>query len=434
MHESIWSSALGQTSQNILDGDIKTQVAVVGGGLAGILTAHFLKQAGIDCVVLEADRVGAGITKNSTAKITSQHGAIYYNLTKDVSKEAAAQYYRANQQALSVYREMCKPMECDFLDADNYVFSRTDRESMEREAEAAQAIGAEAEFTEHTELPFAVAGAVKFPNQAQFHVIKFLNAAVNGLTVYEHTMAKKIEDGCVYTNRGKVAADAIVVATHFPILNSKGMYFAKMYQQRSYVLALNQVPPLSGMYIDQAQNGHSFRSYGDFLLLGGESHRTGKQSGAYDALKRAANTLYPDAKIAYEWSTQDCMTLDKIPYIGRYSRQDDNLYVATGFNKWGMTSSMAVALLLKDLICGKENEFATLFDPHRGMLKKQLAINLGESVKNLLTPTPRRCPHLGCALKWNPQEHSWDCPCHGSRFGEDGRIIDNPALHSAKVK
>ena len=186
------------------------------------------------------------------------------------------------------------------------------------------------------------------------------------------------------------------------------------------------------MYLDEAENGLSFRHQGDSLILGGGGHRTGKQGGNWAELETFARQHYPQARITHRWATQDCMTLDGIPYIGPYSSRTENLYVATGFNKWGMTGSMAAAQILTDLIQGKENPYAPVFSPSRSILRPQLAVNALESTKNLLTFSAKRCPHLGCALKWNPQERSWDCPCHGSRFTEDGRLIDNPATGDLK--
>ena len=200
-----------------------------------------------------------------------------------------------------------------------------------------------------------------------------------------------------------------------------------MHQHRSYVLALSGAQNVDGMYVDECDRGLSFRTYGDLLLLGGGAHRTGKQGGGYRELEEFAKLNYPKAKIISKWATQDCMTLDKIPYIGQYSKSTPNIYVATGFNKWGMTSSMVAANLLADLVCGKENEFAGVFSPSRSIFHPQLALNIFESMVGMLTPTVPRCPHLGCALKYNRQEHSWDCPCHGSRFSEEGKLLDNPA-------
>ena len=219
----------------------------------------------------------------------------------------------------------------------------------------------------------------------------------------------------------------IIIATHFPILNKHGGYFLKLYQHRSYVLALKGAPVPGGMIIDEDKKGLSFRSWGEQLLLGGGSHRTGKRGGGWRELEAFARQHYPSAQITARWATQDCMTLDGVPYIGRYARSTPDLYVAAGFNKWGMTSSMAAALALTRMVQGKATPYASLFDPARTMLRPQLLANAAESTAGLLTPTVPRCPHLGCALKYNPAELSWDCPCHGSRFGEDGSLLDNPA-------
>ena len=181
------------------------------------------------------------------------------------------------------------------------------------------------------------------------------------------------------------------------------------------------------MYVDEAKTGFSFRNYGGLLLLGGGGHRTGKNGGNWQELRDFAKKNYPGAVEKYCWAAQDCMSLDSIPYIGKYSKNTPNLYVAGGFNKWGMTGAMTAAMLLCDMVCGRRSDFEELFDPSRNMIRWQLLINGFESAKNLLTPSRKRCPHLGCALKWNPAEHSWDCACHGSRFDESGRVLDNPA-------
>jgi hypothetical protein len=205
-----------------------------------------------------------------------------------------------------------------------------------------------------------------------------------------------------------------------------------MYQHRSYVIALEGAKEVDGMYVDASQNGLSFRNYGKYLLLGGGSHRTGKRGGGWQELESVSNELYPMSKTVYRWAAQDCMTLDGIPYIGRYSKRTTDLYVITGFNKWGMSSSMAGAMVLSDLVVGKRNEFCDLFLPSRSIVHPKLAINAVESLVGLVTPTAPRCPHLGCALKYNKAENSWDCPCHGSRFDESGELLDGPATDSKK--
>jgi glycine/D-amino acid oxidase-like deaminating enzyme len=210
-------------------------------------------------------------------------------------------------------------------------------------------------------------------------------------------------------------------------LNSHGSYFLKLYQQRSYVLALENGPNVDGMYIGAEKNSLSFRNAGEFLLLGGGGHRTGKRGGGWRMLEDFAAKHYHSASIVRRWATQDCMSLDGIPYIGKYSAQTTDLYVATGFNKWGMTGSMVAAIILTELVTKGESDYAELFSPSRSILKPQLAVNVLESASNLLRPTQPRCTHMGCALHWNKQERSWDCACHGSRFSEDGKPLNNPA-------
>lgn len=429
---SIWSAGTKLPGFRQLDGDKKTDVLIIGGGIAGLLCAHLLARAGVDYLLVEARRIGSGITKNTTAKITSQHGLIYHKLIQRFGAEKARMYLEANEAALREYRELCRDLSCGFEPQDNYVYARHSMDKLQEELQALEALRFPAGFTKTLPLPFPVVGAIRFPDQAQFHPLQFLSGLAKDLNIYEHTAVRRIDGTAAITEHGRITADKIIVATHFPFLNTHGFYFTKLYQQRSYVLALENTPKVGGMYIDGEENGLSFRGYGDLLLLGGGGHRTGKQGGGWEALSNFARVHYPHAKEACRWATQDCMSLDGIPYIGPYFKGTSQLYVATGFNKWGMTSAMAAAMILADLVQGKENPYAPVFAPDRSSLRPQLFVNLLETGKNLLTPTRPRCPHLGCALKWNPQEHSWDCPCHGSRFAENGSLIDNPATGNLK--
>ena len=413
-----------------LRGNITADVLVIGGGMAGLLTARLLSEAGADVVLAEQGRLCGGVTGNTTAKITSQHGLIYDKIMRKYGAKQALMYLRANENALKRYRELCgKTIECDFEERPSFVYSLRNRAALEAETAALNRLGYPARLVAEVPLPFHTAGAVRFPRQAQFNPLKFAAGITEGFRIFEHTKVLELTPHRAVTDKGKIAAKAMVCATHFPFINKHGSYFLKMYQQRSYVLALTaeKVPDLRGMYVDEAENGLSFRNYGNYLLLGGGGHRTGKPGG-WRELSGFAYKYFPDLKEEYRWATQDCMTLDGIPYIGRYSANTPDFYVATGFNKWGMTSSMAAAQLLTDMIMGRENEFEPLFSPSRSIVRPQLALNAVEAVTNLLTPSEHRCPHMGCALKWNPQEHSWDCPCHGSRFAEDGSIIENPAV------
>ena len=298
---------------------------------------------------------------------------------------------------------------------------------IEKEVAALNRIGVQARFTDASELPFDIAGAVFVKNQAQFHPLKFLYTIAKDLPIYEHTKVVELMPYKAVTNCGNITYKKLIIATHFPILNKHGLYPIKLYQHRSYVLAIKGAQTINGMYVDEADTGLSFRSYKDLLLLGGGGHRTGKKGGSWQELEAFAKKYYKDSEIIGKWATQDCMTLDGIPYIGQYSKSTPDVFVATGFNKWGMTNAMVAANILCDLIQGKANPYASVFSPSRTILRPQLAMNAFETAVGLLTPTTPRCPHLGCALKYNRAERTWDCPCHGSRFTEQGELIDNPA-------
>ena len=425
--DSIWEKTTRLPKFEPLRRDICTDVLVIGGGLAGLLCAHELTRAGVHCVLAEAGRLCGGVTGNTTAKLTIQHGLIYHKLLKRLGRERTRAYLESNQAALKRIQDICLDIPCDFEEKPNYVYALDSRKELDKEMAALDKLGCPAAFVSETPLPFPVAGAVRLDRQAQFHPLKFAAAIAEGLQIYEHTRVLEVKTGEAATEGGTIKADHIVVATHFPFLNKFGFYWLKLYQSRSYVLALENGPDLDGMYLDQSGKGLSFRNYNGLLLLGGGSHRTGKSGGGWTELEQFARRYYPDAKPVCRWAAQDCMTLDGAPYIGLYSPKLPRLYAVTGFNKWGMTSSMAAASLVTDLILGRDNPYQEVFDPSRSVFHPQLAANTGESALNLLTPTRPRCPHMGCALKYNAQEHSWDCPCHGSRFAEDGRLLDGPA-------
>ena len=425
--KSIWRSSVRLPQFPPLEDTVSTDVLVIGGGMAGLLCAYQLQQAGISCIVAERKTIASGVTGDTTAKLTSQHGLIYSRLAKQSGPETARLYLQANEDALSAYRVLCEQIPCDFVEQDHIVYSHKGVQALEDELSVLSQLGFPAELVRKLSLPFPTAGGVRFPGQAQFHPLKFLDAIARELTVYENTPVLSLTDTEAVTEHGTVHANAVIIATHFPFLNKHGCYFLKLYQQRSYVLALENAAIPDGMYLDAQENGLSFRSWGKALLLGGGGHRTGKKGGGWRELEAFVQAHYPAARIIGRWAAQDCMSLDGMPYIGQYSPSTPNLYVATGFNKWGMTTSMTAARILADQITGKANPYAGIFSPSRSILHRQLGINGLEAAGNLLIPSRKRCPHLGCALKWNPQERSWDCPCHGSRFSEDGRLLNNPA-------
>ena len=431
--DSVWTQTAHIPRFEPLTSDLKTDVLIIGGGMAGLLCAYRLSRAGIDYALVEKGDLCGGITKNTTAKITAQHGLIYDRLIRRFGEEKARLYLEANRSALEDFRTLSREYACDFEEQDSFVYSLGDRQKIEKELTALQKLGVDADAPEHLPLPFSVAGAVRFPRQAQFHPLKFAAGIARDLRIFTHTKVLELSPGKAVISGGTITAGKIIIATHFPFLNKHGGYFLKLYQHRSYVLALKNAPLTDGMYVDEAKKGLSFRRYHDLLLLGGGSHHSGKKGGGWRELESFAREHYPDAQIVSRWATQDCMTLDDIPYIGPYAKNTSGLYVATGFNKWGMTSSMAAAGILSELVQGKPHPYAEVFSPSRSILRPQLAVNAAHSAAGLLTPTVPRCPHMGCALKYNPEEHSWDCPCHGSRFSEDGTLIDNPATDDKQL-
>jgi len=477
---SIWIENINIPKHEKLDYDYETEAAVIGGGMAGILCAYLLSQKGVQTIVLEANRVGMGITKNTTAKITSQHNLFYDKLITNFGLEKAIQYAKANQLALEKYREIIESndIDCELEEKSAYVYTLSDREKIEKEVSAANKSGINAEFTQDLDLPFEVLGAVKFPNQAQFHPLKFIEAISKDLKIFEDTMVRDIKDNIIYTDSGRVNAKKIIIATHYPFINAPGYYFLRMHQERSYVLGLENAAQIDGMYIDESDNGYSFRNYKDLLIFGGSGHKTGKnpEGGCYEKLKYAAKKFYPNSAVKYEWSAQDCVPLDEIPYIGRFSASTPDMYVATGFKKWGMTSSMVSAMIISDMITEKDNDYSKVFSPQRFNVPASaasLAKDTAQAVSGLFSTgfkipedyaenlkegrggiveyeghkvgvykddegqiyaVSAKCAHLGCELSWNPDEKSWDCPCHGSRYDYMGNLIDNPATKGIKLE
>lgn len=471
--ESIWTKTVSLPSFPALHGDVKADVAVIGGGLAGILTADLLRREGADVVVLEAARIGSGQTGGTTAKLTAQHGLKYSQLIQDLGLEAARQYARANLAAVDRLRRLVaeRHMDCDFTDCTAFLYTVGAPGVLRAEYEACQALDMDVFLTQDTALPFP-AEALGLRHQARFHPLKLLAALAEGLTIYEHSRVLEVEDQQIKTSQGSVTAETIIFACHFPFINMPGYYFARQHQERSYVLALENAAELRDVYLGIDEGGLSFRSWGKYLLLGGGGHRTGdnRQGGKYDLLRQAACRYWPDCRVTAAWSAQDCMPMDGVPYIGRYAESRPHWLVATGFQKWGMSSSAAAAEILRDLALKREPAAdSAVFSPQRfraGASAKQLAEDTACSIRGLgrrmlepgrvsaeelpaghggvvdldgekmgvyrdmngeLFAVPIKCPHLGCQLEWNPDEKSWDCPCHGSRFDYQGKLLEGPA-------
>ena len=445
---------------------------VIGAGMAGLLTAYLLQEQGMEVVVLEAGQVACGQTGRTTAKITAQHGLYYGDMIKKVGVERARGYAMANTEAIRAYEDLItrEHIECDFVRLPSYLYSleESGRKKLQREAKAAGQLGMEARYVGGEwidELPFSVEGAVCFEKQAQFHPMKFVDAIRQKLEIWEYTRVLDVEEHLVITNAGTLTAENIIFACHYPFLITPGCYFLRQHQERSYVLALEGWSDishkLSAMYYGIDKGGLSLRSEGDVLLLGGGGHRTGKKfcynptkAGAmpdgsaeekeksngkavlygYDYLRASARRLYPSATTVAAWSAQDCMTHDRIPFIGRYSILRPYWYVTTGFQKWGMTSAMVAATIISEKIGGRESTYEWVFSPQRFLPRAgfgKFCVDAGKSLVGLTAGwfgnRKNRCTHMGCSLRRNPEEGTKDCPCHGSRFCEDGGLLDGPA-------
>lgn len=314
--ESIWKTDALPVRFDTLKENKSTDVLIIGGGIAGILCAYKLKNAGVDCLLAEAAEICGGITKNTTAKITLQHGMIYDKMLCRLGEHKARLYIEAQKKAHKEYARLCENIDCDYETRDSYVYSLNNRKKIEREVTALNRIGVKAELSDAHELPFSVAGAVRVKDQAQLHPLKLLYAIAKDLPIYEHTKAVELMPHKVKINHSEITCKKLIVATHFPILNKHGLYPLKLYQHRSYVIGLKGAQNVSGMYVDECDTGLSLRSCGDLLLLGGGGHRTGKKGGCWQELEKFAKQHYKNAEIVAKWATQDCMTPDNIPYIG----------------------------------------------------------------------------------------------------------------------
>ena len=466
-------------------------VAVLGGGITGITVAAQLKRAGKTVALVESKRILHGVTGYTTAKLTAGHNVIYTHLERHFGAAGARVYAAANQAAIEEVARVSveEGIDCDLERTRNYVYSESadDVEQLEAEAAAARRAGLASSFVRETELPFPVAGAVVTEDQAQFHPRKYLLPLAerlpgDGSHVFELTRALDVEDGApcrVRTDRGTIRARDVVVATHLPILD-RGLFFAKVHPQRSYVLAaeVDAARAPRGMYISTESPIHSVRSTpadgGRLLVIGGEGHKTGQEPRTDERYERLAAWIrerFGVDTFRYRWSTQDNYSVDRVPYVGRLRRTSRHLYAATGYGGWGMSNGIAAALLLADLVLGRPNRWATLYDSKRlkpAASAREFAVENANVAKrwfgdraaaarrhgvNDLAPGEGRvarlggelvavhrdadgelhavsavCTHLACLVSWNPSERSWDCPCHGSRFDAGGRVIQGPAV------
>ncbi|MGZ8161359.1 MAG: FAD-dependent oxidoreductase [Methylobacter sp.] len=484
---SLWLDTTPETDFPSLKNNLAVDIAIIGGGLAGLTAATLLKAQGKTVAVIEAVRIVHGVTGYTTAKITSLHTLIYDHLIRHFGEEKARAYADANQAAIERIARFVqeKQIDCDFIRTEAYTYTESwsQVEQIRAEVNSALKLGLPASFTDNTPLPFPVKGAVRFDNQAQFHPRKYLLALAQeipgeGSFIFEGTRVIDLseDESClVTTERGTISAQDVIIASHFPF-NDKTLYASRLHPFRSYVLGVRlQDPVPRGMFIS-TDPAYSLRSHpvedGELLLVGGEKHTAGQGGDTvarYQRLEQWARAHFAVKSVAYRWSTQDNRTVDHVPYIGRSTPLSKHVYVATGFGGWGMTNSTVAGMLLSDLILDRINPWAEVYDPNRLNLEsvpefvKQTAdivshfisdrmpeedagsisiapgegkvvntaegnIALYKSEEGILTTLSPICTHMGCVVHWNPAEKSWDCPCHGSRFAADGKVIHGPAI------
>ncbi|WP_231184954.1 FAD-dependent oxidoreductase [Haladaptatus sp. DYF46] len=484
---SLWLETTEETDYGSLETGVDVDVAIVGGGIAGLSTAAELMDSEKTVAVLEADRVCSGVTARTTAKLTSQHGLKYDRIRSRFGRERARQYAAANEAAIETVAERATTIDCDFRrrPAYTYVSDENDRKDVRREVDAARSVGLPASFVEEVPTVSDAVAGVRFDDQAQFHPRKYLlgvaeEIAAGGCDIFEGTRVTDVRPGSpceVETEGGTVTATDVVLASHFPILDPAG-YFARNYPKRSYVLAVRtRDPKPEGMFYRSGEPYFSVRQHEtegeSFLLVGGQNHKTGQGGSTadrYRALEREARRRFDVEEVAYRWSTQDYRSVDGMPFVGRAAPWRKHVYVATGFGGWGMSGGIAAGRVLAEEIAGDGSEWADAFDPGRLPPLSDLPSLAGENanvgkrfvedwvskpskagaslargearvVREDGTPVAEYrddggerhrvsavCPHLKCVVAWNDAEKSWDCPCHGSRFDYDGTLLGGPAV------
>lgn len=492
---SFWIDSTPETDFPSLSDNLLVDVAIVGAGIAGLTAAVLLKRAGLSVAVIESKRVATGVSGHTTAKLTSLHQLIYAELIDKFGLEKARLYGESNEAAIAQVAALVEEeqIDCDFSRQSNYTYADTTDQlsKIVAEVEAAKKLGLPASLVNETSLPFAIAGAVKFDNQAQFHVRKYLLHLAKSIPsdncyLFEKTTVKTVEQNnpCqVITDKGTLRAAKVLITTHLPILD-RGLYFAKTYPKRSYIIGarIDAAQAPQGMFIGSGKDYNSIRTTPDqdglILLIGGGGHKVGEVSNTeecYLKLEQFARTKFGIEHCDYRWSTQDMVSFDKLPYIGKLTPFDENIYVATGFSLWGMSKGTLSGMLLKDLVLGKSNPWAELYDSTRATpflsplsVKQNISVGthwVGDRLKGLtssvadvksnegkvitvegeqvaayrdetgkLHTVSAVCSHLACIVGWNNAEKSWDCPCHGARFNFDGEVIQGPAIEDLPKK
>ncbi|HEX8207210.1 MAG TPA: FAD-dependent oxidoreductase [Solirubrobacteraceae bacterium] len=485
--DSLWIDKAPATSYPSLERDLEVDVAVIGGGIAGVTTALFCKQEGLRVAVLEKGVISGAATGMSTAKASALQESLLSEVRRIAGKDALLAYAHANVAALERMDALVREhsIDCSWERLPDYTYAAEESQvsTVEQIVEAGQEAGLPVERVTDVPLPFDVPAAARLDGQAQFQPATYTRALAalvdgDGSAVYESTMVTGLSEGAPHEVRVEggvtVRAKHVVVATQYPLLD-RGVFFARLEATRSYIVAgrVKDVPAPDAMLITAGQPTRSLRRWGDWLLIGGEGHQTGASKAdpeRYEQLIEFGREHFGITDFPYRWSTQDGMPIDHVPYIGRYHPRAEGLWVAGGFQKWGMTNGTVAAMVLSDLIAGRENPYAAELDPNRARVRsapKLAQVNMLVGLHffgDRLTPADAsssdevpagearvvrsgvgkvgvyrdesgglhavslRCTHLGCLTKWNDAERSWDCPCHGSRFDIDGKVLAGPAV------
>ncbi|WP_041289419.1 FAD-dependent oxidoreductase [Kribbella flavida] len=487
---SVWTATAEVPQYDVLRADRRADVAVIGGGLIGLTTALLLAQEGKQVVLLEARRIGSRTSGNTTAKVTSQHGAIYADLVDRHGEDTARQYATANQQGVEQVAQLAETLriDCELIRTPAYVYSAQSADGLRREAEVAASLGLPAVFDEDPQIGVPAVGAVRFDDQVQFHPLKYLAGLATafvaaGGQIFEDSRVvavdEKDDQAQVSTESGPVVtADQVVMATLLP-LGMTGGYFARARPQQSHGIAVRlPVEAPAGMAISTDSPVRSTRPWPgggpNGLIVVGGGHETGDvedTEAIYASLLDWVGSTWNFAPTAeYRWSAEDFSTPDLLPYVGR-SPGSDRTFVATGMHKWGLSNGTAAARQLAEQIAGRDDPWNGLYDAGRiggpravakvikdnlkvgvdfagGHLARALSGGLdhleigqgglfevdGEKVgayrdrDGTLHTVKPVCSHLGCPLAWNNADTTWDCNCHGSRFTPDGDVLDGPAV------
>lgn len=424
MNESLWSLYSNEKKYNCLDKDITTDVLVIGGGISGILAARKLKDNNINVVVLEKDKIGMGTTSKTTAFLTYQHETLYQDLPLNKRRE----YLRLNKEAFKEYEKLSKIYDFDFTYTTSCLFSKN-YDVIKKEYDVLKELDEDVELINN--IPYEDNSyGVLLKHQAVINPIKLINEISKGLEIYEDSEVLELHSNyVVLKNNIKIKFNKVIIATHYPLINKRNLLFMKLTQRRSYVASIKN-KDINGTYCSLDNDGYYYRKYNEYLIVGGSDRDTGSKC-IQDFINDVINKLkIKDDEIVYSWSGQDCITIDGIPYIGYCDAFNKNQILITGFNLWGFTWSMAASNIVLDII--KNNRICELTKPNRFFIKGRLFKNVKNAIINLVTFKKPRCTHLGCALVYNNKEKVWECPCHGSRYSEEGNVLEGPAKNNLK--